>query len=71
MKDRPQKNVGKFVKYYRTLKNLTRRDLCKKAGLSHSYINHLESGLIRNPRYDILCAICDALEISISKLVNP
>lgn len=59
--------IASRVKIFRERKNMSQRALAKKAGLSPSHIEHVESGYIKSPRFDTLVKIADALGVSRAK----
>lgn len=61
----PQLQYGKALRCLRQEKRLTQRKLAAKAGLSYSYIAHIESGRKR-PTLDMLESICAGLGIKVS-----
>ena len=63
------KLLGKNIKYYRELKNISQEKLAEMVDLSREYIVRVESG---HKRISLkkLFAIADALETDCSDLVN-
>ena len=62
-----EKQLGKRIKYLRSLKELSQEDLALEAGINKNYLSDLERGT-RNPSLKILERICAALEITLSEL---
>lgn len=57
-----------LIKRYRTIKNLSVRELAFLAECSHSYITELENNKKKNPNLDIIDRVGDALDICPIKL---
>lgn len=51
------------IKKARKLKNISQRELAKKAGTSQSYISEIETGATSSPTLDLIEAICTVLEV--------
>lgn len=62
--------VGKNIKKYRKIKNLTQRQLAEKLLLSESFIAKLESTTHQTISLDTLEQIAYILEIDIKDLFN-
>lgn len=62
-------NIGQKIRYVRSLRGLTQKELGFLIGLSDVRIRQYESD-IRTPKKDKIKAICDALGISESFFVN-
>lgn len=60
--------IGKAIAMCRTKRGLTQTKLAKAAGISVSYISHLERGR-RSPSLCILEKLCFALKLPLSILV--
>lgn len=58
-------DIGKHIKYYRTLKGYSVNKLANLSGISQSYLRDIELGN-KNPTVDTLSYICDALNISLA-----
>lgn len=56
------------LRHHRTQKNLSVPELAELAGLSKSYLEHLEAGRRGNPRPRTLNALATALEVTVSEL---
>ena len=61
--------IGEKIKYHRKKANLTLKELALRTGLSVGYLSNLERGQT-SPTYDNLCAICEALSISVVDLIT-
>ena len=59
--------IATRVKELREKKNMSQRALAKKAGLSSSHIEHIESGYIQSATFRTLGKIADALGVSRAK----
>ena len=64
IKEKQISNVARLMKYYRQAKNMSQGDLGKAAGINLSTIKKYETG-VRNPKYEQLEKIADALGISV------
>ena len=61
-------DLGLRILKIRQSKNLSAYELSLRIGKDASYINKLENGKI-NPSFKTLLQICDALSISINKII--
>ena len=61
-------DLGLRIAKIRESKNLSAYELNLRIGKDASYINKLENGKI-NPSFKTLLQICDALSISINKII--
>lgn len=61
--------IGKNIKYYRLLRNMSLQDLADQIGLNKMAISNYENGK-RDPRLEICQKIADALNISLSMLIS-
>lgn len=61
------KYVGRRIRYYRELANMTQRDLGLKVGVKHNTISLYEKGTNR-PSQNILFAIAKVLNVNINDL---
>ena len=61
------KQLGKRIKYLRSLKKWSQEDLALEAGVNKNYLSDLERGE-RNPTVKILEKIAKALAISLEEL---
>jgi transcriptional regulator with XRE-family HTH domain len=59
------------LKALREQKDMTQQELAVKAGLAVSIVTKLEGGQTTDPRWSTVCALADALEVSISELRDP
>lgn len=64
IKEKQISNVARLMKYYRQAKNMSQGDLGKASGINLSTIKKYETG-VRNPKYEQLEKIADALGISV------
>ena len=62
-------NFGERIKYLRTKKGLTQKELADKMGVSSSWIGMYESGR-RKPKLGTLRKIATALEVDVSSLYS-
>jgi len=62
-------NIGEFIKKKRQEKNLSLRELAKKANMSHTYIARLEQNKLR-PTFEKLQIILEALNVSIKEFLG-
>ena len=62
-------DVARLMKYYRQSKKMSQEDLSTAAGINLSTIKKYEVGL-RNPKYEQLERIADALGISVNNFYN-
>ncbi|RAK10362.1 DNA-binding XRE family transcriptional regulator [Halanaerobium saccharolyticum] len=60
--------IGKKIKEYRKIKDLTQENLGEKAGLHYTYIGQVERGE-KEPSLKSLLNIADALDIGVDKLL--
>lgn len=58
--------VGKKIKYFRGMRNLTQNALANRAGVSPTYVYQLERGE-KSPTVEYLSHICWGLDISLSQ----
>lgn len=58
------------IKKYRSLKNLSQRELAELVGVTPAYIALLETGDRTNPSIDILQKLVIVLEVPIEKLLE-
>lgn len=61
--------IGETIKRYRRHNNLTLKELAQRTGLSVGYLSNVERDQT-SPTFDNLCAICDALSISVEDLLR-
>ena len=68
-KDEKLKELGKRIKSFRKLKDLTLNELGDKIGMDKQSVHRIEVGN-HNPSYLLLSAIAEGLEISICELLK-
>lgn len=61
--------IGKNVRHYRRLKELSQADLARQVGCSAQHIHAIETGVTPGSVIK-LCAICDALNIDFAILMS-
>ena len=61
--------IGKRIRKYREDRGLSQKELADKIGVSNSRISNWEKGINR-PDADILAALCRALNVSPSELLD-
>ncbi len=69
MSENKNENIARIIKYYRQLKDMSQEDLSNASGINLSTIKKYEVGL-RNPKYEQLEKIADALGININNFYN-
>jgi transcriptional regulator with XRE-family HTH domain len=62
--------LGVAIRYHRHAKGLTIEALARKAGMSAGHLGRIERGH-GNPRWDKLCALASALDMSVSVRLRP
>jgi transcriptional regulator with XRE-family HTH domain len=65
-----QEKFAKNLRLFRTQAGLTQAELAQKIGVGNTSIANFESGRDHKPSVDILCAIADILNISVSQLLG-
>lgn len=60
--------LGKRLKYLRNERNLSLRKLAHEAGISPSYLSHLETDKVSNPSLEILCKLSASLRTTLAYL---
>jgi transcriptional regulator with XRE-family HTH domain len=63
-------NFGAMVKYLRSKRNLSLREMREKTGISESYINRIENGSRECPSYPIIERLASALSVEPSDLLE-
>lgn len=63
------KKVGQRIKELRESAGLTQKELGDKAGVSESYVGHIEGGRRESPSLPILIALCKALNYNLADLL--
>lgn len=61
--------IGPRIRKYRELKGMSQKEFAGRIGVSNSRVSNWEQGINR-PDVDILAAICEALEVSPSELLD-
>lgn len=56
------------IKQYRIEKQMTMKELARKAGISSGYLCHLEKGNRQNPSRKVMQNIADVLEKTIAEV---
>jgi len=56
-------DYGKQVKYNRTFKKLTQKELAEQVGVSHEWICKIENGKVRTISLELMHLINDKLDI--------
>lgn len=56
-------SIGEFIKERRLAKELSKRALAEKAGISHSEVHRIENGERVNPSVPVLNALAEALGV--------
>lgn len=65
------KQIGAKIAYYRTLRNMTQRDLAKKANISRSVLSRIECGKYNdNVSVSLLFDIAEGLRIDTALLMT-
>ena len=62
--------LSENLRQIRNEKKLSRLDLSKKSGITVRTINYIESGENNNPKICTLERLADALDVSITKLLD-
>ena len=60
--------LGQKIKELRQKKGFSCSELARRSGHPVSSIHGLETGEIKNPRFQIICDLSDVLEISLDEL---
>jgi transcriptional regulator with XRE-family HTH domain len=61
--------LGRLIRRLRKQRNLTIEELAGEAGIHTTYLSAIERGL-RNPSWNVVGAIAEALEMDISELAR-
>ena len=61
--------IGQMIKNIRTSKKMSLKSIADITGIDIGHLSHIEKGE-RNPSYKALCAICSALEVSVTQFVG-
>lgn len=62
-------SIALKMKYYRKLRNMTQEDLSNASGINYVLIRKYETGT-RNPKFDQLTTIADALGVSVIEFLD-
>jgi transcriptional regulator with XRE-family HTH domain len=65
-----RRTLASAIKSLREERELTQRELARRAGLTNAYIVMLEKGTRANPSLDVLTRLAAALGVSVSILVE-
>ena len=63
------KNIGKNIKKYRNLRNLTQQKLADRVGITLNHLGKIEVAFSK-PSLDTIVDIANSLEITVSELCN-
>ncbi|MEQ9618425.1 MAG: helix-turn-helix transcriptional regulator [Deltaproteobacteria bacterium] len=63
-------DLSKRIKQARTDREITQRELSKMSGVSYSTLTKLESGVIKNPSFEVIFRITKALDIRVDDLIE-
>jgi len=58
------------LKLIREKNEITQHELSKMSGVSYSTLTKLETGIIKNPSFQVIFKISKALEIKVDDLMN-
>jgi len=58
------------LKLIREQNEITQHELSKMSGVSYSTLTKLETGVIKNPSFQVIFKISKALEIKVDDLMN-
>ncbi|GIP16537.1 hypothetical protein J40TS1_21790 [Paenibacillus montaniterrae] len=61
--------IGKRIRYYRTMRNLTQEELAERISTTGSYVGRMERGE-RNMKVETLEKVATALNLSLSTLIS-
>lgn len=64
-----KKAVGRQIRKYRRLADLTQDDLCQKCGIFRTYLSRLENG-IANPTLTVLNSLARNLDVDLRALIH-
>lgn len=67
--EQSEENIGKRIRDARKAAGMTQAELADKLGISYQGITQWENGL-RNPKYESLCKIADAIGITVGELMG-
>lgn len=61
--------VGNRIKWLRTQKGYSINELSEKAGVSKSYLSHIERGIQMNPSLQVLTKLANTLDTNVENLL--
>lgn len=62
--------IGRNMKKIRTARTLSQIELAERVGIRQPYISQLENGICNNPSLEILINLADALDVTITELME-
>lgn len=62
--------LGEFIKERRKIKELSKRALARKAGISHTEVHRIENGERQNPSIPVLTALADNLGVAREEMLR-
>lgn len=62
-------DIGKRIKFFRNLRNLSQEELAEKIGISRTALYYYEANK-RKPTFEVLEKITDVLNITLEELIN-
>lgn len=65
-----QVDVGLAIKFWRTARGLSQGQIARTNQWERSYISDLERGKIKNPSFDTILLLVDALQISCNDFIS-
>lgn len=60
------KEIAHLIKTFREANNLTQEQLARKSGVKYYNIMRLERGAVKSPRLEVICLLCEVLEIDLN-----
>ncbi len=60
--------LGQYITKCRTMQGLSCAELARRCGHPVSTIHHIETGTIRNPRFEVVIDISEALQVSLDDM---
>jgi XRE family transcriptional regulator, master regulator for biofilm formation len=64
------KRLSRVIQELREAKDMTQRDLAKRAQVTPGYVAQLEMGLRKNPSVAVLRRLAKALEVPVTELLK-
>lgn len=61
--------IGAALKQVRVGKNLTQVEVCKKTGLTQTYLSQIETGGKKNPSSTVVAKLCKVYGVPVSVVV--